>query len=307
MVGRGPRADSCDHQRVSQRARDFYAAPGRHTDVVDHEIVVADIAHAVDIVQGLVVYDMVANDLYDAELSERQAAAIHLRNVAEMFALAREIDDRPLTHARAPASRIGGRCNTFTVATVALLRAAGIPARSRCGFGTYFVDGWYEDHWVAEYWNHSEQRWVMIDAQLDETWCDLLGWPRTTPVEVSGTQFVTAGRAWQAWRRGELDAERCGLTSIPEHGAFWIAGNLRLDFAALNKVEMLPWDVWGLFWEPGDDPSEAMLATFDEIAALTVHADDRFDQLRDRYRTDDSLRMDGDVFSAALGDVVHVP
>ena len=64
------------------------------------------------------------------------------------------------------------------------------------------------------------------------------------PATVGPEQFLTAGHAWQAWRAGQLDADRCGLTSIDEHGAFWIAGNLRLDLAALNKVEMLPWDVW---------------------------------------------------------------
>lgn len=57
---------------------------------------------------------------------------------------------------------------------------------------------------------------------------------------------MIAGRAWQQWRADELDPSRYGLSAINEHGAHWIAGNLRLDFAALNKIEMLPWDVWGV-------------------------------------------------------------
>ncbi|MBK8331835.1 MAG: hypothetical protein IPL07_05490 [Acidimicrobiaceae bacterium] len=40
----------------------------------------------------------------------------------------------------------------------------------RCGFGAYFVPGFYEDHWVAEYWDPEERRWTMVDAQLDDTW-----------------------------------------------------------------------------------------------------------------------------------------
>jgi hypothetical protein len=136
--------------------------------------------------------------------------------------------------------------------TVALLRAVGVPARARCGFGTHFRPGWFEDHWIAEVWNPDGDRWVMVDAQLDDTWrryVDFAG----DPLAITPTEFVTAGHAWQAWRRGELDADRCGLSAVGEHGAFWIAGNLRLDLASLNKVEMLPWDVWGAGLEPGTD------------------------------------------------------
>ncbi|MGF1598300.1 MAG: hypothetical protein ACFCVK_15430 [Acidimicrobiales bacterium] len=141
----------------------------------------------------------------------------------------------------------------------------------------------------------------MVDAQLDETWGRTIGWDVDRPVRVDGEQFVTAGHAWRAWRGGELDAGRCGLTSLGEHGAFWIAGNLRLDLAALNKVEMLPWDIWGLGWEPSQEPTDDMLAVFDGVAELTADPDGRFDDLRHRYQSDGSLRMDGTVFSVALG------
>ena len=264
------------------------------------------VADAVRIAQGLLVYDLVAKDLYGVELSPVQAGAIHERDAAALLELARTIDPRPLDQPRSPGQRIGGRCNTYTLLTVALLRASGIPARSRCGFGAYFVPGYYEDHWVAEYWDDDERRWTMVDAQLDETWQQLIGMNGDIPASVGPEQFLTAGHAWQAWRSGQLDADRCGLTSIDEHGAFWIAGNLRLDLAALNKVEMLPWDVWGLGWEPGEQPTPAMLAAFDTIAALTTDPDDRLDDLLDRYQTDPSFRMDGTVFSVALGEQQQV-
>lgn len=285
---------------------EFYASPGRHTDLSRYDIDIAGVNEAVAIVQGLLVYDLVAKDLYGAELSSRQQATVHERDAAALLDRACEIDARPVGSPREPGHRIGGRCNTYTLLTVALLRSAGIAARARCGFATYFVPGYYEDHWVAEYWNTVEQRWTMIDAQLDPTWQQLIGMHSDTAIEVGPEQFLTAGHAWRSWRSGHLDAERCGLTSIPEHGAFWIAGNLRLDLAALNKVEMLPWDVWGLGWEPGAEPTEEMLAAFDSVAELTIDADARFDDLRDRYETDESLRMNGTVFSVLLGAVQHV-
>jgi hypothetical protein len=281
---------------VNQDALDYYATPGRFTDLGDCESLSRDVRAVVEVVQGLLVYDAVAKPFYGVELSAEQADAINERDSARLLALAQHVDPRPLDEARGPAQRVGARCHAFSRMTVAFLRAAGVPARARCGFGTYFRPGWYEDHWVAEHWNAGAGRWQMVDAQIDATWRKFLDFS-DDPLSITPTQFVTAGHAWQAWRRGELDAGRCGLSAIDEHGAFWIAGNLRLDFASLNKVEMLPWDVWGSHWEPGQEPTEAQLEQFDEIAALTVDPDARFGELRDRYERDDSLRMNGTVFN----------
>ena len=82
----------------------------------------------------------------------------------------------------------------------------------------------------------------------------------------TGSDRVAMRSAGSRWRF----SERCGLSAINEHGAHWIAGNLRLDLASLNKVEMLPWDLRGAGWEPGEQPTEAHLHLFDAAAELTV-------------------------------------
>lgn len=279
---------------------DYYAAPGRFTRLDDHEFSSNDVREVVDVVQGLLIYDMVARPFYGVELTSAQADTIHERSSARLLDAARSVDPRPIDQARPAASRVGARCHAFSRLAVALLRDAGVPARARCGFGGYFRPGWFEDHWVAECWNAAEGRWRMVDAQLDATWRKMIGF-EGDPFDITPSEFVTAGHAWQAWRRGELDAGRCGLSAINEHGAHWIAGNLRLDLASLNKVEMLPWDVWGAGWEPGEEPAAELLEIFDAVAALTVAPDAHFAELRYRYDTDDSLRMDGTVFNVARG------
>lgn len=278
------------------RALDFYATPGRFTSLDPGDAVGADIGDVVRTVQGLLIYDLVAEPVYGIDLRDEQADAIHERYTDRLIDLARGIDARPLTERRKPANRIGARCHAYSRLTVAFLRAAGVPARARCGFSAYATAGWLEDHWVAEYWNASDNTWVMVDSQLDKLWRELFGFSGDH-LALTPDEFVTAGHAWQTWRRGDLDAGRCGLTSIDEHGAHWIAGNLRLDFASLNKVEMLPWDVWGERWKPGEDPTDAQLELFDGIAALTVDPDGRFDDMQHRYRRDDRLRMDGSVYN----------
>jgi hypothetical protein len=289
---------------MQPEALNYWAEPGRFT-TLDEPVACDGIAQVVEVVQGLLVYDLVATPFYGVELSHEQMDAIHERDTARLLALARTVDDRPLAEARRPECRVGARCHAFTRVAVALLRANGVPARARCGFAAYFNQGWLEDHWVAEYWDTTEHRWRMADVQLDDTWRRMIGFTGD-PLDVAPTEFVTAGHAWQAWRRGELDASVCGLSQIPEHGAHWIAGNLRLDLAALNKVEMLPWDVWGSGWRPGEEPTEEQLQLFDEIAELTVHADARFDDLRARYDTDARLRMEGTVFNVLRGQAETV-
>lgn len=284
----------------TQDALDFYATPGRFTTLERDTFASDDVARVVDVVQGLLVYDIVAQPFYGVELASEQAEAIHERDTARLLAIARAVDARPLDEARPPVSRVGARCHAFSRVTVAFLRAAGVPARARCGFGAYFRPGWFEDHWVAEYWNAAERRWQMVDAQLDATWRKMLDF-KGDPMDITATEFVTAGSAWQAWRSGNLDASRCGLSGIDEHGAHWIAGNLRLDLASLNKVEMLPWDVWGAHWEPGGQPTDAQLALFDEVAALAVDADRRFDDVRERYDSSEELRVGAEVFNVLRG------
>lgn len=284
---------------------DYYATPGPFTSLDEADAVAADVRTAVEIVRGLLVYDVVAEPWYGAPLSAEQADAIHERDTSALLGLVRRLDSSDLAQPRPPQRRVGARCHIYSRLTVALLRASGVPARARCGFGTYFRPGWLEDHWVAEYWNPDSRGWQMIDAQLDETWQRMINFSGDA-FALTASEFVTAGHAWQAWRRGELDADRCGLSAINEHGAFWIAGNLRLDFASLNKVEMLPWDVWGAGWKPGESPDQETLGLFDTVAELTVSPDDRFDDVRERYATDSSLRMTGTVFNVLRGTVESV-
>lgn len=155
---------------MNDHALAYYAAPGRFTTLDPGEVVTTQVKRVVEIVQGLLIYDVVAEPFYGVELEAAQLEAIHERDTQPLLTFARELDPRPLDQPRLPAARVGARCHAYSRVTVAFLRAAGIPARARCGFGAYFRPGWFEDHWVAEYWDASHGNWRMVDAQLDATW-----------------------------------------------------------------------------------------------------------------------------------------
>ena len=86
----------------------------------------------------------------------------------------------------------------------AFLRHKGIPARARCGFSTYFEPGKYVDHWVCEYWNAGEARWVQVDAQLDSL-RSASSKPDFDPLDVPRDRFLVAGDVWQQIRAGTID------------------------------------------------------------------------------------------------------
>ena len=68
--------------------------------------------------------------------------------------------------------------------------------------------------------------------------------------------------------------------------------------AALNKTEMLPWNVWGAQPPPNDPLTDDQLAFFDKLAALTRAPDTSFAELCALYEGDDRLRVPPVVFNA---------
>jgi hypothetical protein len=278
----------------------YYATPAAMTDLGRHLDAVHRVGPAIDavvaVVQGLLIYDVVAQPFYGVAVPPGRGDEIHLRSARSILDRAVEIDPRPADAARPPDLRVLGRCRHFTLLTVAFLRAHGVPARARCGFATYFNRDTFEDHWVAEVWDHGAARWRLVDAQLDATWRERIGFAGD-PLDVGDDQFIIAGRAWQSCRSGATPPSRYGLSFLGDYGLHWVAGDLRLDLAALSKVEMLPWDVWGLAWSSGN-PAPDNLTPFDEIAALTVAPDHELDELRGRYRDDARFTMPGSVFNA---------
>jgi hypothetical protein len=172
-----------------------------------------------------------------------------------------------------------------------MLRYRGVPARARCGFGAYFTPGKYEDHWVCEYWNGDEGRWVMVDAQLDALQRQVLGIP-FDPCEVPRDQFLVGGKAWRMCRTGEADPDHFGIFDL--HGMWFIRGDLVRDLLALNKIEILPWDGWGLIAKEERDLSTDDMALLDRIAELTQIDEPPFAEVRAIYEGTVWLRVPSD-------------
>jgi hypothetical protein len=285
----------------------YYAKPAALDDGGAHRAFLAglpsDLGDLSAAVQGMVLHQFWA-PAYGENLTNERRQETHLRSAQDMLTC---LNDRaPLgNEARPPAARMVGVCRHFTLLTVAALRAHGIPARARCGFATYFSRGKFEDHWVAECWSEKEARWRLVDAQLDPLQRKKLG-ITFDPMDVPRDRFLVAGSAWQNLRTGEARAEQFGLSFLKQYGAGFVGNNLVRDLASLNKVELLPWDVWGAMSAPTGAVPPPIASALDEVAGYSVEPDVYFFALQERYRSDPRFTVPATVTNAIRGTVEKV-
>jgi excinuclease ABC subunit A len=266
----------------------YYSRPSLMTDPGDlaHllEGLPSSIADLCAVVQGLLLHPFDTR-LNDVELTSEQRKEINIRPAAEMLAHIHAMDDRPLNVPRPPQERLVGVCRDFAVLLCTLLRHQGTPARVRVGFAAYFRPPMNYDHWVTEYWDEEKDRWALVEPQIGPEQRRALAID-FDPFDIPPDKFYIAGRAWHLCRTKQARSVFFGHTTRLR-GFPYIRRSLLQDLAALNKVEVLPWDMW---WELGQKPDEALTPAdkqlLDHLADLTTGGDERFDRLRSAYEAD---------------------
>lgn len=272
----------------------YYAKPGVMTDISlfsdELQDMPTQLNDIVRVVQGLLLHIFWAEREGEPLTKEREQE-VNIRKAAHLLRRAFELDRAPLKQPRPLNKRVIGPCRDFSALTCAFLRYQNVPARARCGFATYFSPGMFEDHWVCEYWNAEQERWIMVDAQLNEFQKNELKIDFDT-FDVPADRFLIAEKAWKLARAGVIDAEKCGIFDMR---SFWfIRGDVGCDFAALNKVEILPWDGWGIFHKDEKDMTEADRKTIDSLADLMLEGDRALPRLRSLFTADELVRMPED-------------
>lgn len=284
----------------------YFSQFGRMTDPGPYADLYADlppdISSLVRLVQGLLVHVFWA-ERYGLKLSKERQAEVQLRSMQRRLARTLELDPGPLTTARPNERKIVGNCRDFSVTLASMLQSQGIPARPRCGFGAYFMPNHYEDHWVCEYWNEAGQRWVLVDAQLDDLQRAILEIPFDT-LDVPRDQFIAGGAAWRMCRSGQADPDQFGIFDM--HGMDFVKGDFIRDVAALNKMELLPWDCWGLILTeyttlPPDD-----LSLLDRLADLTQVDVPDIDRVGKLYESDPRLMVGESIQSYVNGNMERI-
>jgi hypothetical protein len=283
----------------------YFSAHGRMTDPGALASLFTNlpvtIAGLVKLVQGLTIHGRWL-ERYGLRLPPGRMDELQLRSIERRLARTLELDPRPLTEPRPPQDRLVGNCRDFSLLLVSILRHQGVPARARCGFACYFLPGRFEDHWVAEYWDRKSSRWILVDAQLDSLQRELLN-IGFDPLDVPRDQFISGGRAWQMCRFEGRDPGTFGIFDM--HGMGFVRGNLVRDLASLNKMELLPWDCWGVILKRRiDNPQD--LDLLDRAAALTCADIPDPGAVRTLYEGDSSLKVGGNLLSFVDGRAIEV-
>jgi hypothetical protein len=234
---------------------------------------------------------------YNIEVGPERFPEEGLHSVEAIIGRLEELRPGPINEPRPPVDRVLANCRDFSTLLAALLKRKGVPARARCGFAAYFEPGKYVDHWVCEYWHAEEGRWRMVDAQLDALQRGIIK-PDFDPLDVPHSAFWLAGKAWQACRAGDADPDAFGIADM--WGEWYVVGNLCLDVAALNRVELLPWDARIIAEQlsaVGDPPS-----LYDRMSAISLAASARDARdVRHFYETTPEVQ----VSATTLQEIAH--
>jgi hypothetical protein len=256
----------------------FYAEPSPTSDLSRHTALlpgrVESIADASSSACNAVLH--VAGVTSSMKLAGERFEDLNARSAARIVDRVIALKSDPLDVKRAPSERMIGNCYHIALLTCSLMRHFGVPARTRGGFASYLEAGRFTDHWVCEV--RREGRWHRFDpdGRID------LDTDRRR-------SFMTGGEAWVACRDGRFDPELFGFEE--SRGWWFIRNNVVRDFAALCKVELLPWDFWGLMvGQDSDRPDELI----DELSAMC--GDDAAWRDRDeRFASDPLVNPNGQV------------
>ena len=188
------------------------------------------------------------------------------------------LDARGFTPGKDVTKRITVSCRHASVLFSAILKAKGIPCRSRAGFMDFGDAGdSYMEHWVNEYWNFDENRWVLADVDGYYEYEARFGYSQ---FDLPRRKFVTASEAWLGLRRGTLRKRLAFFSPDPLQGA---CEYLLMDFHALMNHEIF-YSYQPLYLRGGvKSLDETALRELDELAELLADPDRnmaRIEQLR---------------------------
>ena len=184
------------------------------------------------------------------------------------------LDKTGFTKNRDVTKRITVSCRQASVLFSAVLKAKAIPCRSRAGFMDFGDSGdSYMEHWVNEYWDFKENRWVLADVDGYYEYEQRFGYSQ---FDLPRRKFVTASEAWLGLRRNTLQKKLDVFSPIPLEG---VCEYLFMDFHALMNNEIF-YSYQPLYLRGGLQAlCESELQELDSLAELLANPDENMEQI----------------------------
>ena len=194
------------------------------------------------------------------------------------------LDEAGFTQNRDVTKRITVSCRQASILFSAILKAKGIPCRSRAGYMDFGDTGdSYMEHWVNEYWNSKEQRWVLVDADGYYEYENRFGYSQ---FDLPRRKFVTASEVWLGLRKGTLDKKIDMFVPDQLQGA---CEYLFMDFHSLMNNEIF-YSYQPLYLRNGlHSVSESKLCELDLLAELLNNPDENITQIEELWNKNEDL------------------
>ncbi len=210
---------------------------------------------------------------------------------AAMLAELYRRDERGLILDRLAENKLVLTCRFTSILMASLLKIKGIPGRVRSGFVSYFnveglPGGKSDDHWINQYWNKKESRWVTID--VDGSLEDYI---KFDLYDIPEGKFDFSADAWLKVRKKEIKGEHF-YNAGGYSGLVAIGWELFYDFHCLMNNEIVYYHHPEMaMLNNFDKNTEEQLKEIDELATLMLNPDDNFDKLQNIWETKKKFRL----------------
>lgn len=197
--------------------------------------------------------------------------------------------DNNYNNQRKAENKIHVTCRGQAILLAATLKAKGYSARVRSGFSPYIkYDGVNYDHWITEYYDETENRWILVDADEHcpdhEMGFDLNNIPRD--------KFLFGAEAYLGMRNKKYKDEEIYYSSDP--ATLGLKASLRClfyDFHCLMNDEIIFLHLPKYIQDKKFELSEEEYKELDELANLMLNPDLNFDKLLEIWNTKEKFRI----------------
>jgi hypothetical protein len=216
----------------------------------------------------------------------RQPEDDNLPTAAAMLAELYRRDERGFTLDRAPQDKLVLTCRFTAILMAAILKSKGIPCRVRSGNAPYFEENQSDDHWINQYWDDNESRWITIDVDgslsLREDF---------DPYDLPDGKFDFPAKAWLDVRAGKVKPDYF-YNAGGERGAVVVAWSLFYDFHSLMNDENIYFHIpKPIRLHEFPRLTEEQLREIDGLAKLMLDPDANFDELKKIFDTKKEWRL----------------
>lgn len=216
-------------------------------------------------------------------------------NAISMIAELLRLDNRGFLPDRKVENKLVITCRGVAILMASILKAKGIPCRVRSGFAPYFFET-SGDHWINQYWDKDQGRWVTIDAD------GFLDFLKFDQYDMPEEKFDWSAKTWLGIRKGELDGDHF-VNACGEKGLIPVLWELSYDFHCLMNDELIYFHHPNFYWGKADKLIEKDFKEVDELAELMVDPDKNFDGLVDFWETRKRFRV---ITGGLIGEDDHV-